>query len=96
MKFFDFERNKQHQRVLCNKIHRLPNETINQLAVRIESMVRKAYSLNKHEHKKMKMTKGLMMTLTSTPQKIAKKRASHPSSIRELDKDFQKPVDKLE
>ena len=32
-KMFDLERNKQHQRVLCNEIHRLPIETIKQLAV---------------------------------------------------------------
>ena len=29
---FDTERNKQHQRVSCNEIRRLPNETIKQLA----------------------------------------------------------------
>ena len=40
------------------------------------------------------MTEILMMTLNS---KIAiKKRASHPSSIREPDLDFRKLVDKLE
>ena len=39
-KMFDSERNKQHQRVLCNEIRRLPNETIKQLAVRIETLVR--------------------------------------------------------
>ena len=50
-KMFDSERNKQHQRVLCNEIHRLPNETIKQLAVRIETLVRKAYSLNTHDYK---------------------------------------------
>ena len=38
---FDSEKNKQHQRVLCNEIRRLPNETIKQLAVRIETLVRK-------------------------------------------------------
>ena len=38
-KLFDSERNKQHQRVLFNKIRRLPNETIKQLAVRIETQV---------------------------------------------------------
>ena len=27
-KMFDSERNKQHQRVLCNQIRRLPNKTI--------------------------------------------------------------------
>ena len=32
-KMFDSERNKEHRRVLCNKIHRLPNETNKQLAV---------------------------------------------------------------
>ena len=53
-KMFDSERNKQHQRVLCNEIRRLPNETIKQLAVRIETLVRKAYSLNTHDYKTQK------------------------------------------
>ena len=81
-KMFDSERNKQQQRVLCNEIRRLPNETIKQLAVRIETLVRKAYSLNTHDYKNTKMTGILMMTLTPKLRKIAiKKRASHPSSI---------------
>ena len=40
-KMFDFERNKQHQRVLGNEIRRLPNEIVKQIAVRIETLVRK-------------------------------------------------------
>ena len=96
-KMFDSERNKQQQRVLCNEIRRLPNETIKHLAVRIETLVRKAYSLNTHDYKNTKMTEILMMTLTPQLRKIAiKKRASHPSSIREPDLDFRKLVDKLE
>ena len=96
-KMFDSERNKQHQRVLCNEIRRIPNETIKQLAVRIETLVRKAYSLNTHDYKNTKMTENLMMTLTLQLRKKAiKKRASHPSSIREPDLDFRKLVDKLE
>ena len=96
-KMFDSERNKQHQRVLCNEIRRLPNETIKQLAVRIETLVRKAYSLNTHDYKNTKMTENLMMTLTPQLRKIAiKKRASHPFSIREPDLSFRKLVDKLE
>ena len=92
-KLFDSERNKQHQRVLCNEIRRLPNETIKQLAVRIETLVQKAFSLNTHDYKNTKR----MMTLTPQLRKIAiKKRASHPSSIREPDLDFGKLVDKLE
>ena len=96
-KMFDSERNKQHQRVLCNEIRRLPNETIKKLAVRIKTLVRKAYSLNTHDYKNRKMTEILMMTLT--PQlriKAIKKRASHPSSLREPDLDFRKLVHKLE
>ena len=94
---FDSERNKQHQRVLCNEIRRLPNETIKQLAVRIETLVRKAYSLNTHDYKNTKMTETSMMTLTPQLRKIAiKKRASHSSSIREPDLVFRKLVDKLE
>ena len=49
-KIFDTERNKQHQGVLCNEILRLPNETIKQFAVRIETLVRKAYSLYTHDY----------------------------------------------
>ena len=48
-KMFDSEQNKQHQRVLCNEIRRLPNGTIKQLVVRIETLVQKAYSLNTHD-----------------------------------------------
>ena len=94
---FDSERNKQHQRVLCNEIRRLLSETIKQLAVRIETLVRKAYSLNTHDYKNTKMIEILMMTPTPQLRKTAiKKKASHPSSIREPDLDFRKLVDKLE
>ena len=96
-KMFDSERNKQHQRVLCKEILRLPNETIKQLAVRIETLVRIAYSLNTHDYKKTKMTEILMMILTPQLRKKArKKRASHPSSNRETDLDCRKLVDELE
>ena len=94
---FDSETNKQHQRVLCNEIRRLLNEKIKQLAVRIETLVRKAYSFNTHDYKNTKMTELLIVTLTPQLRQIAiKKRASHPSSIREPDLDFRKLVDKLE
>ena len=94
---FDSERNKQHQKVLCNEIRRFLNETIKQLAVRIETLVRKAYSLNTHDYKNTKFTEFLMMTLTPQLRKIAiKERASLLSSIREPDLDFRKLVDRLE
>ena len=80
-----------------NKEFYVPNETIKQLALRIETLVRKVYSINTHDYKNTKMTEILMMTLTPQLRKIAiKKRASHPSSIREPDLDFRKLVDKLE
>ena len=86
----------RNQRVLCSQICRLPNETIKQLTVRIETLVRKAYLLNTHDYKNTKMTKILMMTLAPQLQKITlKKRASNPSSIREPELDFRKLVDKL-
>ena len=76
-KMFDSERNKQHQRLLCNEIRRLPNETIRQLAVRLKTLVQNAYSLNTHDYKKTKMTEILMMTLTLQLRKIAIKRERH-------------------
>ena len=78
-------------------VRRLPNETIKQIAVRIETLVRKTYSLNTHDYKNTKTTEILKMTPTPQLRKIAiKKRTSHPSSFREPDLDFGKLVDKLE
>ena len=71
------ESNKKHQSVLCNEIRRLPNETMKQLAVRNETLVRKAYSLNTHDFKNTKMTEFLMMTLTPQLQNIAIKKEHH-------------------
>ena len=78
---FDSERNKQHQRVLCNEIRRLANETKKQLAVRIKTLVRKAYSLNTHDYKNTKMTEILMMTLIPQLRKIAKQKESISSFL---------------
>ena len=74
---FDSERDKQHQSVLCNEIRRQPNETSKELAVRIETLVRKAYSLNTHDYENTKMTETLMMTLTPQLRKMRKKREHH-------------------
>ena len=41
-KMFYSERNTQHQRLFCNEIRRLPNETIKPVAVRIETLVKKS------------------------------------------------------
>ena len=68
--------------MLSNENRRIPNETIKQLAVGIETLVRKSYSPNTHDYKNTKMTEIFMMTITPQLRKIAiKKRASHPSSI---------------
>ena len=68
--------NFQHSQITQNEFDRSPNETIKQLAVRIEKLVRKAYSFNTHDYKNTKMTEILMMTSTPQLRKIAiKKRA---------------------
>ena len=93
-----FRKKQTTSKNLCNEVRRLPNETVlKQIAVRIETLVRKAYSLNIHDYKNTKMTEILMMSLTPQLRKLAiEKRASHPSSFREPDLDFRKLVDKLE
>ena len=78
---FDSDRNKQHQRVLCNGIRRLPNETLKQLAVRIEALVRKAYSLNTHDNKITKMTEILMMMTLTLIAKNSNKKESITSFL---------------
>ena len=54
-KTFDSERNKQHQKVLCNESCRLPIETIKQIAVRNKTLVRTTYSFNPYDYKNMKV-----------------------------------------
>ena len=71
------QKKKLHQRVFCNEIGRLPNDTFKQLAVRIETLVRKSYSLNTYDFKNTKMTEILMMTITPQLQKIAIKKEHH-------------------
>ena len=93
-KQFDSERNKQHQRVLCNEIRRFPLETFKQLLVRIETLVRQAYSLKTHDYINIKMTEILMMTLMVQLRKIVKKR-EHRTHLQP-NIDFRKLVDKLE
>ena len=81
-KMFDSERNKQQQRVLCNEIRRLPNETIKQLAVRIETLVRKAYSLNTHVGRilqKHKNDRNLNDDLNTSIKENSNKKESIPS-----------------
>ena len=75
-KTFDSERAKQHQRVLCNEIRGLPNETIKQLAVRIETIIRKANSPDTHDYNNTKLTEFLTTNLTPQLQKIAVKMRS--------------------
>ena len=77
-KMFDSERNKQNQKALCNEICRLPKETIKLLAVRIETLQRKAYYALLQ---KTKLTEVLMMTLTPQLRKIAIKKESITSII---------------
>ena len=73
---FDSENNKKHQRVLCNEIRRLPNEAIKQLAVRTETLIRKANSPDTHDYKNTKLTEFLTTNLTPQLQKIAVKMRS--------------------
>ena len=86
---FDSQRNKQHKRVLCNEFRRLLKETIKHFAVRIKKLVKKAHSPNTLDYNYLKMTLVLLMTLKPQLRKIVtKKKASHPSSIRQPDIDF--------
>ena len=95
-KLLDSERNRQPQKVLCNDFRRLPSETIKQLAIRIETLVRKAYSLNTNFYKNTKLTETLILTLTQLRKIAIKRRASRTSSFREPGIVFRKIVDKVE
>ena len=86
---FDSERNKQHQRVFCNEICRIPNETVKQLAVRIETQVRKAYSPNTHDYKNRKMTEIVMIVDKLEKAKITMK-------LEETEKLKKQPVNNIQ
>ena len=72
-KKFDSERNKLRQRVLSNKKRRHTTEKITQIAVSIETLVRKANSLTTNGYKRTEMTEIQMATLAPYLRTIAKK-----------------------
>ena len=73
-----------------------PTKQKKQMAVGIETLVRKAYSLKTLTTKyKTDWSPNDDFYITTT-QNCNKKRASHPSSIRELDIDFRKLKVKIE
>ena len=88
---FDYERNKQHERLLCNEIRELPNQTIKKLAVSIKSLVRKVYSLITHDYKNTMMTEILNDYSYISIAKNSRKKESITSFLN-----FKKLVDKLE
>ena len=75
------ERYKQHQRILCSKIRRLTNETKKQLAVRIETLARKANSLNTHDYKNKKNDIGFNVEFNTPIEKYSNKEKSITSPI---------------
>ena len=80
-KVFDSERNKQHQRVLCNEILRLQNKTIKQLAVLIETLVRKAYSFITHDYKNNKNDRNFNDDLNTSIKENSNKKESISSFL---------------
>ena len=89
---FDSEKNKQHQRVLGNKICKFLNATMKQLAVITETLVRKFFSLNKHDYKNTKMTEILMM-ISKTYQHYSKDNYAKPQKRKHhIHHQSEKPI----
>ena len=92
---FDSDLKKPSKRFIQRNSY-FPNETMKQLAVRIENSVQKFYSLNAHNFKITKTKEILRMTLTPQLKKLHIKRASQPSSLGEPDVDFRKLENEIE
>ena len=67
-----------------------------QLAVRIETLMGKTYSVNTHDFKTRRWPKFYYVLITTIKERRKNIRSLHTSSIREPDKDFRKLVDNIE
>ena len=92
---FDFEKSKQQAKMILQQIQKHTNESLRSLALRIETLVKTAYTLYTEDYKNSVMNQTFIRCLDNELKTAAlKKHANHKQTPREPKKLFKIFVEK--
>ena len=94
---FDSEKSKQQAKIVLQQIQKHPNESLRSLALRIETLVKTAYSLYTEDYKNSAMNQTFIRCLDNELKTAAlKKHANHKPTPREPQMPFKILLDKID
>ena len=94
---FDSEKSKQQAKNMLQKLQKHTNESLRSLALRIETLVKTAYSLYTEDYRNSVMNQTFIRCLDNEIKTSAlKKHANHKKTPREPEMPFKTSVDKVD
>ena len=94
---FDSEKSKQQAKLVLQQLQKHPNESLRSLALRIETLVKTAYSLYTEDYRNSVMNQTFIRCLDNELKTAAlKKHANHKQTPREPETPFKTLVDKID
>ena len=94
---FDSEKSKQQAKIVLQQIQKHTNESLRSIALRIETLVKTAYSLYTEEYKNSVMNQAFIRCLDNELKTAAlKKHANHKPTPREPEIPFKTLLDKID
>ena len=94
---FDSEKSKQQAKIVLQQIQKHTNESLRSLALRIETLVKTAYSLYTEDYKNSVMNQTFIRCLDNELKTSAlKKHANRKQTPREPEMPFKTLVDKID
>ena len=94
---FDSEKSKQQAKILLQQLQKHTNESLRSLALRIETLLKPAYSLYTEDYRNSVMNQTFIRCLDNELKTAAlKKHANHKQTPREPEMPFKTLVDKID
>ena len=94
---FDSEKSKQQAKIVLQQLQRHTNESLRSLALRIETLVKTAYSLYTEDYRNSVMNQTFIRCLDNELKTAElKKHANHKQTPREPEMLFKTLVDKID
>ena len=94
---FDSEKSKQQETIVLQQLQKHRNESLRSLALRIETLVKTAYSLYTEDYRNSVMNQTFIRCLDNELKTAAlKKHANHKQTPREPEMPFKALVDKID
>ena len=94
---FDSEKSKQQAKIVLQQLQKYTNESLRSLALRIETLVKTAYSLYTEDYRNSVMNQTFIRCLDNEPKTAALKiHANHKQTPREPELPFKALVDKID